>query len=205
MTALPIGHVLVDLETDSRPARNARVLPEVPSAASKRADMESRVEEARVRGVAEGRAEERAEWEARLAEQATAFEGKLATERQRWASEEGERLGSLIASQLREMETRLGEAVARVLKPVLGQEVRRRALAELVELLDRLLSKGEVTRLSVSGPEDLVKIVRGQLEGKIAGASFVGNGACDVRITADETTFETRIEEWARAIAGEER
>jgi hypothetical protein len=195
MSALPVAHVLRDLESDSGLAKKSRALPDLPFVAGKR-DAESRIEEARTRGVAEGRG---------FGAQEAAFEQKFSIERQKWASEQGERLSNLIKSEVSDFELRIADKLAKILKPVLAQEVRRRAVSELVELLEGLLSKGEIARLAVSGPEDLLAMLRTQLDGKIASVSYVASAACDLRITADETIFETRIGDWMRAIAGEER
>jgi hypothetical protein len=64
------------------------------------------------------------------------------------------------------------------------------------------LAKGEFAKLVVSGPEDLLAGLRQNFDGKVANVSFVPAAGCELRIAADETILETRIEAWAEAIQG---
>lgn len=203
MSALPISHVLVDLGSDAGRSAKSRVLPELSSETERRANIEERVADARMTGFAEGQGAERAILEAKLAEQAAAFERKLVAERQKWVAEEGEQLAARILSAAGEAERRIADTLARLLKPVLAASVERRAVSGLLEIVDGVLSRGEVTRLTVSAPEDLLERLRECLADKIERVTFVASTGCDVSVMADETTFETRIGDWSRAIAGE--
>ena len=200
MSALPVAQYLRDLGSESGRARGGKSTPELASA--RKAEVDSRVEEAHALGVAEGRAAAWAELDARLVQHTAAAEQKLVAERQQWTSEESERLSGQIVSALSNLEVRIGDQIARILKPVLVAQVERRALTELVEAVDGLLSKGEIAKLAVSGPHDLIEKLRVHLDGRIANVSFIPTTDCDLRVTADETILETRIGAWAHAIEG---
>jgi hypothetical protein len=201
MSGLPVAHYLEELGRGSELSKVSLAASE-RNAAAVPASGEARIEEVRALAYAEGRAAERAACDARLAEQSAAFAQRLAAERRTWTSEEGERLGALIVSAVGDFEARIGDKLAGILKPVLVAEVKRRAVAELVDALDGLLSKGEIAMISISGPEDLLEALRPRLAGRIAGVSFAPGTGCDVSVTADETKLETRIGDWARAIEG---
>jgi hypothetical protein len=164
-------------------------------------DIEQRLEEAYIRGVLEGRAAAQAEYGAQLQQQAAAAEQRLKSERERWVADEGSRLSVLIGTSLEGIGTRVAEQVARILKPFLRDKVRQRAMTELVSALDALLIKGDYSKITVSGPRDLIGVVRTHLDGRAGSIAFlVSEQASDISVTADETILETRIGSWAQAI-----
>lgn len=164
--------------------------------------LEREIAEAHARGVLEGRAAAQAEHDAALGAQAAAFEKKLAAERQRWSAEEGQRLAQQLGGGLDDIERRVAEHVAAVLKPVLAEAVRTRAVAELARTLNSMLTRGEYARITVSGPQDLLAALEARL-GVRAGLALVASEAADLRVDADETILETSIGAWIEAIRGE--
>jgi hypothetical protein len=199
MSALPVAQYLKDLSGEAARGRG-RSSSELASEAAKGADAVARMAEAYGRGLAEGKAAAKAEFDEKLAQQSKVAEERLALERERWAAEEGGRLANLIASHLGALEARIGDQVAQVLKPVFIAEVQRRAVAELASTLESLMSHGEFGKLTVSGPEDLLKMLSAQLNVKIGNVVFNPTSGCDLHLSADQTVLETRIGAWADAI-----
>lgn len=197
MTALPVAHYLRELSGE--PSRRGRGL----SGAGGDTDLESRVGEAHALGVLEGRAAAQVEQDQRLAQQQAAFDQKLAAERQKWAAEQGVVLGELLVTQLRDIEDRIAGQVSRVLKPVVADHVRGRAVDELSRMLEGMLAKGDYAKVTVSGPEDLLGPVEARLSGLGVGVNFVPAEGVDLVVSADETILETRIGSWVQAIDGE--
>ncbi len=155
--------------------------------------------EAEERGRLAGAEEARAACEqARLAERAE-YERLLADERRRWIEETGGRLGRQIDDGFRELEAQLADSVGRVLQPFLATAVKRRALDELVQTLALLKSSGQV-RVRVSGPEELLALVRQPLEAHVGAVEYsVGEGS-DLRVFVDDTIVETRMAAWGERI-----
>lgn len=197
MTALPVAHYLRDLNGElPKGIASSRL-----GSGDGESDIEQRLEEAYIRGVLEGRAAAQAEYGAQIHQQAEVAEKHLKSERERWVADEGGRLGTLIGTSLEGIGTRVAEQVARILKPFLREQVRQRSMTELASTLDGLLIKGEYSKITVSGPEDLVGVLRTHLEGRADGIVFlVLERACDISVTADETILETRIGSWLKAI-----
>jgi hypothetical protein len=201
MTTFPVAHYLKDLNGE---------LPKGPKSLQghfgdgpPESDIEQKLDEAYIRGVLEGRAEAQVEFNTRSQQQSEAAEQRFKSERERWVDEEGARLGGLIVSSLEGIETRLADQVARILKPFLLEHVRQRAMAELVSAFDALLLKGEYSKITVSGPEDLVATLKTHVAGRVESIVFaVSEGATDISVTADETILETRIGGWVEAIDG---
>lgn len=200
MSALPVARYLKELSGDGS-RRSERLF--APPGVEEAADIELRISEAHARGVAEGRAAAEAEFAAATAAQAAGFEEKLAAERARWAEEQGATLGETCASALDEMEQRLSRTVGELLKPVLSESVRGRALEELTGVLHGMLSKGEYAKVVVSGPSDLLAAMETRLAGSHSGMSFVPSDGTDVSVSVDDTILETRIGAWIGTITGE--
>jgi hypothetical protein len=196
MSASPVAHYLRDLNGDlPRGAASRLAGRDVES------DTEQRLEEAYIRGVLEGRAAAQAEYGAQLQQQSEAAENRLKSERERWVSDEGNRLSALIGASLEGIGTRVAGQVARILRPFLREQARERAMAELVSTLDALLMKGEFSKITILGPEDLIGVLKISLGSRADGMAFlISESACDVSVTADDTILETRIGRWVDAI-----
>jgi hypothetical protein len=197
MTALPVAHYLHELSGES--SRRGRTY----SGGVGDSDIENRIGEAHARGVLEGRAAALVDQDQALARQQAAFDQKLAAERQKWAAEQGVILGELLVTQLRDIEDRIAGQVSRVLKPVVADHVRGRAVDELARMLEGMLAKGDYAKVTVSGPEDLLAPVEARLSGLAAGVSFLPADGVDLVVSADETILETRIGSWVQAINGD--
>lgn len=198
MTALPVAYYLKELSGE--PSRRGRGAGAFGS--EEASDIDFQIKEAHQRGLVEGRAAAQAEHEAAVAALAASFEEKLAAERQKWAAEQGAHLGERIAASIEDLEQRIADAVSEILKPVLREEVRVKAVEELSRTLETLLSKGDYAKIVVSGPADLIAAMEARLAGDDASLSFVAAEGADINVSADETILATRIGAWADAIAG---
>lgn len=199
MTALPVAFYLKELSGEASRRRGAGMIG--PEEAS---DLDFRLKEAHARGVAEGRATALAEQAAASAEQDQAFAQRLAAERQTWAAEEGERLGSLIEAGFRDLEMRVSDLVGEVLQPVVAEQIRAKAVDGLAHALAGLLSKGDYAKIAIAGPSDLLASMKTRLAADHPGLSFEAAAGPDVTITADETILATQIGAWVDAISGSE-
>jgi hypothetical protein len=194
--ALPVAYYLKDLSGDGT-GRAGRGLPGAgPDGTS---DIEKRIGEAHALGVLEGRAAAQADHDKALAQQAAQYESKLAAERQKWSADQGRRLGEALAKAMQDIEQRIADQVARVLKPFVSERIKKKASEELALCLNGMLAKGEYAKVTISGPGDLLSAVEAKL-GTFDGISFVTTEGVDVTVSADETIVETRIGAWAEAI-----
>lgn len=200
MSALPVANYLKDLSGDGGRARGRSA--EAADEAAKGADAVARMAAAYGRGLAEGKAAAKAEFDEQAAQLQADAEQRLADERARWAEEEGRRLAGLIGLCLGELEARIGDQVAQVLKPLFTEQVRMRAVAELASTLENLMANGEFAKLTVSGPEDLLGMLSAQLNVKIGNVAFTPAPGCDLQLKVDQTVLETRIGAWVRMIEG---
>ena len=70
---------------------------------------------------------------------------------------------------------------------------------ELVATIETIVSRDEIAKIEVSGPDDLLGVLRARLAGKVS-ATFVAHDVCDVRVSIEQTTLETRLGAWIGAI-----
>jgi hypothetical protein len=202
MTAIPLARFLVEFGSDGDQSADGphRHVISNPALA-----VDARIAEARAQGHADGRAAAEAEFAAQLESQCKDFEQQLAMARQTWAAAEGNALSEALLEALRDLEGRLAGTVARILHPFLEGEIRRASIDDLVATIETLLTRDQaVAQIKVSGPEDLLCVLRPRLAGKIP-VAFVTNEACDVRVVIDQTTLETRLGAWIAAIEGAAR
>jgi hypothetical protein len=196
---LPLAQYLRELSPDTARKKSAKGLSDFDLGAT---ELERRIEEARMLGVLEGRAAVQAEFDARMKSQVSELEKKFAQERARWARDEGERLGTRLLASIEGLKAYISNTVASVLRPVLAEEVRRRAVGELTTTLDKMLSGGELGKITISGPRDLIEPMRAHLGGKASNVTYVTAEGCDLAVQANETVLETRIGAWVAAIQG---
>ena len=190
MTAIPLARFLVDFGTDGdRAADGVRA----------EASAGVRAAESHARGFAEGKAAAEAEFAAKLEAQHQDFERRLAMARQCWAAAEGNALGEALLHAVSELETRLAETTARILRPFLETKIREAAVAELVATIEAILTRDKAAQVEITGRDDLLDVVRARLAGKVQ-ATYASSEAGDIRVTIDQTVLETRLGAWMAAI-----
>jgi hypothetical protein len=193
----PTVAVIVPEPVPALPAPDA---PEEAAAPS----LEALLAEAHARGVAEGEARASAAHEAARDALRAEAEAALAAERARWANEEGARLAGALDEATREIEARLAAAAARALRPFLAEAARERALAGLKEALAVLLRGKPAAALAMTGPADLGAAFLARLAPDVAGAiRFTPGEGPELALSVDDTTIETQLAAWARALRGD--
>jgi len=168
--------------------------------AKKKEGLRDVVAEAEERGRAEAKAAAAAEAERVRVESEAAFERRLAEQRRQWTEGQADVLTTRIAEGLRAIETRLSADVARILTPFLEAAVRRKALDEIVGTLREILTNSRSTGLTITGPEDLLAVIRGRLGADAAMLTYVVDEAPDIRIEGEDTAIETQLRAWVERL-----
>jgi len=158
------------------------------------------VAEAEERGRRDGIATAKAEAEHARAEAEVAFERRMGHERRRWTETEADRLAARIAEGLGDLETRLAADVGRILLPFLEATIRQKALDELTRTLREILADTRNTGLTITGPEDLLGMVRSRLGAEAASLSYVVDEAPDIHVASDDTAIETQLRAWSERL-----
>jgi hypothetical protein len=148
-----------------------------------------------------GHAAGEAEADARVAEERVRSAIRLGEERAKWSDQQADAIVSGFESACREIETNIASSVARILLPFLAEAVRDKAIGSLVEQIAALTGNSPVPVFKVTGPSDLLDLVRTQLEAsRRTGIQYEAAETLEVRVVADQTVIETQIAVWGERL-----
>jgi hypothetical protein len=162
-----------------------------------------RTDDAYERGLAAGKAAALAEIDTKLEAERVYYAQQLELERFTWANREAEKLAEMFATAIQEIETNIANVTARILKPYLAESAHRQAIAELFEALETLIGKDQGVTLEISGPEDLLQLIREKLRDRNVAALFSPAHNVDVRVVAGQTILETSLGAWMDKLRSE--
>lgn len=144
-------------------------------------------------GVAEG--------DAKLAEERVRSAIRLGEERAKWSDQQAAAIVSGFEAACREIETNIASSVARILLPFLTDAVRDKAIGSLVEQIAALTGSSSVPAFKVTGPSELLDLVKTQLEAsRRTGIAYEAAETLEVRVVADQTVIETQISAWSERL-----
>jgi len=181
------------------PAKAAESMPEAQ--AKPKPDPAAEQAAAIEKAVADARAEERDAAEKKLAAAIEAenvrFRDELAAERLRWAETEAAQLSERFGVAFTALETLISDQVTNVLGPFLTDAYRQQMVLDLKETIRTMLADGPTGMIAVSGPEDLLAVLRASLGDEIKSIEFQSNETVDVCAIASETAVETLLKPWS--------
>jgi hypothetical protein len=159
-------------------------------------------------------AEERARTEKAVTERLTAeHEAALAALSETQAAEiaeierrHGEEAGARIEAGLGEVEARVAETVtgtvARILGPIVSEEVLKRSIDELAVAIGEALEDADAVTIRVSGPSSLFAALAEKLGEKSKHLRHREADGIDLTVDVNGSLIETRLTEW-QAIVNE--
>ncbi|MDA9496958.1 hypothetical protein [Bradyrhizobium sp. CCBAU 11357] len=148
-----------------------------------------------------GQAAGLAEGEAKLAEERVRSAIRLGEERAKWSDQQAVAIVSGFEAACREIETNIASSVARILLPFLTDAVRDKAIGSLVEQIAALTGNSSVPAFKVTGPSELLDLVKTQLEAsRRTGIAYEAAETLEVRVVADQTVIETQITAWSERL-----
>ncbi len=207
MMARPVAEFLVQMELDgSEPAAlfiptEVDLTPAWPEEAKE--DPQAEIEAARDEGYAAGIEAAAAQHEAQLAHAHEQFVAELATAREAWAREEGDRLREQLATALLALEATFADAVGRVLRPFVVAALRQRMVDKLIDSVRTIAGSADKAVIQILGPADLLEILRQHLQAAPATIEYVTQDGVDVRVVAEQTSIDTQLKAWIDLIATE--
>lgn len=159
--------------------------------------------------VARAVAEAEAATQARLAQ---AHEAALEAEREMHARETetllanlGEAAGEAIADRMEAMEARIGDlvgaSVGRIVGGLLGADLQKRSLEALARAVHESIGDTDAVRVAVRGPQSMFETLKTALGPRAGHLDFIEAPGFDLTVTIDDAVFETRMAEWANALA----
>jgi hypothetical protein len=206
MMARPVAHYLMNFDAEVSAGSLTDFdgmlgLVPVGGAPDQSDDLEASLAAAREEGRTEGAEAAQTEAAAHLDQVRRDFQEELAAERQRWLQEEATALKEELASAVQQMKDGLAECVARILRPFITESLRRQMIDELVEHLGSIAASHDAVGIKISGSSDLIAVLQEQLSELPIAIDYEQNDSLDVRVIADETLIETRLQAWIDLIS----
>ncbi len=154
---------------------------------------------ARTRNECERRAE--AVLAVALEDQTRKFEEQLAAARREWTEVQAERMTSQLVSVHEVLETKISASLARVLRPIVVDEVRKQAVSDMRASIEKMMANSAHPAIEVSGPPDLLDALSDAMSDIAVAVSYRPDASCDLRVIAGDTVLETQMQEWASRLA----
>lgn len=143
--------------------------------------------------------------EAAFAERLEARDKAHAEEIERLQREAGETAGMRIADEFAALEKRLSaytsDVVARLLAPVMTEDLQRRAVAGLAAVIHAAVRDSGAVRIRIRGPLSLFEMLEARLGEHSGRVEFTETQELDLQVAVDESLYETRLSEWSHALA----
>ncbi|MBL8583208.1 MAG: hypothetical protein JNL61_13415 [Rhizobiaceae bacterium] len=147
------------------------------------------------------RIELRAEHEAEIAAMRARHDDELAEAVRTMGDEAGIKIGAALAETGQHLANLTTDTVARLLAPVLTEDLTRRTLASLAQAIATALEDDDAIRLQVRGPRPLFERLAGQLGERAGAIRFEERDGFDLTVAIDDRLYETRLGEWSSGLA----
>jgi hypothetical protein len=178
------------------PLFRSREAPPAPPAP----DIEGRLAEAYHRGVQEGLDAARGEAATSRALERAELQKRAVVERLDFQMNEYAKLAESISQGLSEIERRIADNVARILRPFLLVSVTSHAVEDLAANIAKLSSSGHPPLLKISGPEPLLKVLKDRVAALAVEIEFTPDAQVEVKVEASHTTIATELGPWIELI-----
>lgn len=163
-------------------------------------DLEARLAEAYHRGVQEGLDVAKAEAATSRALERAEMQKRAVIEKLDFQMNEYARLSETIAAAFAELERRVAQSAARVLKPLLMGSIAKQIVDELAENVARLTRSGGVNLVRVRGPERLLAELRKKLATLAVDVEYVEEEGVEISVAAEATEIRSELASWTKLI-----
>jgi hypothetical protein len=191
------------LDAASLPTRRAPSPPPPPPPAQDSEppeDFEARLSEAYHRGVQEGIDAAKAEAATARAMERAEMQKRAVIDKVDFQMNEYARLSEQLALGFSELERRIAQAAARVLKPLIDDRVAKQIIDELAENVARLTRAGSIGLLKARGPERLLAGLKSRIETLAIDVEYVEEEGVEITVAAQMTEIRSELAAWSRLI-----
>lgn len=163
-------------------------------------DFEAQLAEAYHRGVQEGLDAGKAEAATARAMERAELQKRAVIEKLDFQMNEYARLSETLAAGFAELERRVAQSAARVLKPLLIEAVAGQIVDELCENVARLTRTGGLGLIKVRGPERLLSALKEKIEALAVDVEYVEDEGVEITVAAQATEIRSELASWAKLI-----
>jgi hypothetical protein len=203
MSAEKVARLLTDFDRQEPPKGRSRVVPFDHGLHSSAKVQQPKpaavppVDDAYQRGMYEGYAAALAEYEQRLSDEKNKFSAELGEMRQNLLNETATKLASDIVEAGNQLEAKIAGVTARILEPLISGVMQKQAIATFVEKLSSLAADSRRPALRISGPSDLIELVRSKLGVRSIAVELRTELVTEVSVIVDQVVLESQVKVWA--------
>ena len=163
-------------------------------------NFEEKLSEAYHRGVQEGIDSAKSEAATARALERADLQKRAVIEKLDFQMNEYSRLSEALKDGFADLERRVAQAAARVLKPLLEQAVSKQIVEELAENVARLTRAGGLGLIKVRGPERLLSALKSKIEALAVDVEWVDDEGVEITVCAQSTEIRSELGAWSQLI-----
>jgi hypothetical protein len=168
--------------------------PVWPLGGDREADrLEKLIEAATAKGFAAGRSAAAEHYEEAIRDLTFKSEEKLVEARRTWVAEQGQALAKSVADGLAGTESRLTDAIAGVLVPLVKSGLRRVAVNEVLVGIREAVAIQRNARVALKGPDDLVAEIERQLSSSNIACETTASASAEVEVRVNDLLIMTQL------------
>ncbi|TDH38273.1 hypothetical protein E2A64_03915 [Pseudohoeflea suaedae] len=206
--SLALAQLLPEFDMPARARAIPDAVPQAPREVEKRRDPDpSLIEAIREEARAEGRMEAERELAMKHATELADMEAEharaMAAREVELLKTVAEAFPAAIAERADGLAARLSDEVARILEPLVEDQLRRNMVEALAAEIRDALDMEAAERISVTGPAIWLDLVQAVLAEKAGSVTFTEAARADVEVVIDETRLRSRFDALAQTFGKE--
>jgi hypothetical protein len=152
------------------------------------------------RGRSEGYAAALAEFEQKLTDEKHNLSLQLGEERRDLQNGLAAKIASDIEQVGSQLEAKIAGVTARILEPFISSAVQKQAVTTFVEQLTSLISDSRHPVVRITGPSDLLALVRSKLGVRSIAVELRAASVAEVSVIVDQVFLGTQVKLWAERL-----
>jgi len=148
------------------------------------------------RGLAEGYAVAKVEFDKKLELEQQAFADRIAEERQKLLNETATKLAADVTEAGNELQSKIAGVTARILEPMILNVAQRQAVNNFIDHLSSIATDVRRPVLRLTGPAELLDLIRTKLGVRAIAIELRPGPEVEASITIDQVVLETQLQAW---------
>lgn len=148
------------------------------------------------RGLAEGYAVAKAEFEKKLEQEKQSLADQIVEERQKLLNETATKLAADVTEAGNELQSKIAGVAARILEPMILNVAQRQAVNNFIDHLSSIATDVRRPVLRLTGPADLLELIRTKLGVRAIAIELRPGPEVEASITIDQVVLETQLQAW---------
>jgi hypothetical protein len=148
------------------------------------------------RGLADGYANAKLEFEQKLEQERQALATQAAEERQHLLNETAAKIAADVTEAGQELQNKIAGVTARILEPIITSAAQKQAVASFVDHLSSIATDVRRPVLRLTGPSELLELIRSKLGVRAIAIEMRAGPEVEASITIDQVVLETQLKVW---------